>query len=127
MFLVVDLDKKYQTIVMSGLTTITKDEKSRQTVFTPRESETLLDTISSIPYGLDFNIPVAKIICGDTFAGLLTATGEVYTWGWNLHGQLGLKDTSIGVTLNPMRVDFQSKDKIMDIACGFNNTIALTD
>ena len=72
-------------------------------------------------------IPVVKLICGDLFAGLLTACGEVYTWGWNIFGQLGLKDTAIGVTLNPMRVDFQNKDKIMDLACGFNNCIALTE
>jgi alpha-tubulin suppressor-like RCC1 family protein len=26
-----------------------------------------------------------------------------------------------------MRVDFQNKDKIMDLACGFNNCIALTE
>jgi alpha-tubulin suppressor-like RCC1 family protein len=77
---------------------------------------------------LDFNIPVAKVICGDLFAGLLTAEGEVYTWGWNVFGQLGLKDTSIGVTLNPTKVDFgTSWDKIIDLACGFNNCIALTD
>ena len=44
-----------------------------------------------------------------------------------MFGQLGLKDTSIGVALNPTKVDFYQNDKIMDIACGFNNCIALTD
>jgi hypothetical protein len=67
------------------------------------------------------------LICGDLFAGILTAEGEVYTWGWNIFGQLGLKDSAVGCTLNPMRVGFLNKDKIMDIACGFNTCIALTD
>lgn len=71
--LVVDHETKYQTIVFSGLTTITKDENSKQIYFSQQDSETLLDTIPSIPFGLDFNKPVAKIICGDLFAGLLTA------------------------------------------------------
>ena len=125
--LVVDNESNYQTVVFSGLTTITKDENSKQIYFSQQESEILLDTIPSIPFGLDFNKPVAKVICGDLFAGLLTAQGEVFTWGWNVFGQLGLKDTSIGVALNPTKVDFYQNDKIMDISCGFNNCIALTD
>jgi len=67
-------------------------------------------------------------MCGDLFAGLLTAQGEVFTWGWNIFGQLGLQDTSIGVTLNPTKITFPNKaDKIVDIACGFNHSLALTD
>ena len=62
------------------------------------------------------------------FASLLTAEGEVFTWGWNLYGQLGVKDVAIGFTLNPMKVDFSDKKhKIIDLACGFNHQLALTD
>jgi alpha-tubulin suppressor-like RCC1 family protein len=69
-----------------------------------------------------------KIICGDLFAGLLTAQGEVFTWGWNVFGQLGLKDSVIGVVLQPTKVQFgSSKERIIDLACGFNNCIALND
>ncbi len=46
----------------------------------------------------------------------------------NIYGQLGLKETTIGVTLEPKRVDFTSpKEKILDIACGFNHCVALND
>jgi alpha-tubulin suppressor-like RCC1 family protein len=86
-----------------------------------------LDNIPSLPFALDFQKPVAKIICGDLFAGLLTAQGEVFTWGWNVFGQLGLKDTIIGVVLNPTKVDIGNKERIIDIASGFNNCIALTE
>ena len=125
--LVVDQENQEQSIVFQGLATITKDEESKQIYFSQKECEERLDTIPSIPFSIDFTKPVSKIICGDLFAGILTAQGEVFTWGWNVYGQLGLKDTSIGVALNPTKVDFSHNDKIMDIACGFNNCIALTD
>ena len=35
----------------------------------------LLDDVPSVPYCLDFNIPVNKVMCGDLFAGLLTVEG----------------------------------------------------
>jgi alpha-tubulin suppressor-like RCC1 family protein len=81
-----------------------------------------------VPYGIEFRHPVVKLMCGDLFAGLLTAQGEVFTWGWNIFGQLGMQDTSIGVTLNATKITFPNKaDKIVDIACGFNHSMALTD
>jgi alpha-tubulin suppressor-like RCC1 family protein len=52
---------------------------------------------------------VSKVVCGDLFAGLLTCSGEVFTWGWNIFGQLGQKE-NIGVALNPTKVNFDSPD-----------------
>ena len=46
--------------------------------------------VPSIPYMIDFDIPVAKVACGDMFSGLLTCAGTVFTWGYNNYGQLGL-------------------------------------
>lgn len=110
------------------MTTVTKDETNKTTLFDQISAEDHLDTIPSIPFAVDFKKPVAKLICGDLFSGLLTSEGELFTWGWNVYGQLGLKDSSIGVTLNPMKVDFLTANtKIIDIACGFNHCIALTD
>lgn len=90
-------------------------------------AENYLDTIPSVPFAVEFKKPVAKLICGDLFSGLLTSEGELFTWGWNVYGQLGLRDSSIGVTLTPLKVDFAPKDRIIDVACGFNHCIALTD
>lgn len=87
-----------------------------------------MENIPSIPFGIDFQKPVVKLVCGDLFAGLLTASGEVFTWGWNVFGQLGMKDCSIGVLLNPTKVEFgHSNERIIDLACGFNNSIALNE
>ena len=73
-------------MVFTGLTTITKDEESKQIYFSQKETEVLLDTIPSIPFGIEFSKPVTKVICGDLFAGILTAQGEVFSWGWNVFG-----------------------------------------
>jgi alpha-tubulin suppressor-like RCC1 family protein len=41
---------------------------------------------------VNFDIPVSKVVCGSMFSGLLTSTGQVFTWGDNQHGQLGIKN-----------------------------------
>ena len=66
-----------------------------------------------------------KVACGDLFNQILTVEGDVYTWGYNLYGQLGLKDEKMVAILEPTRVDF-GKEKIMDIAVGYNHSLALT-
>ena len=44
------------------------------------------EDVASIPYALDFDIPVVKVICGDLFTGMLTAEGTVWTQGYNTYG-----------------------------------------
>ena len=55
----------------------------------------MLEDISSVPFDVPFDFPVTKIVCGYNFAGLLTATGNVFTWGSNAHGELGLDDEKL--------------------------------
>jgi alpha-tubulin suppressor-like RCC1 family protein len=39
-----------------------------------------------------------------------------------------LKNSTIGVTLEPLKVDFaNSTEKIVDLACGFNHCVAITE
>ena len=42
-----------------------------------------LEDINSLPFGIDFSIPVSKVECGDSVFALLTCEGEVFTWGNN--------------------------------------------
>lgn len=93
-FMYHDKEANMQSVIQSGITIIPTEDNCEQTVFRKHEMDKLQD-IPSIPFQVDFNIPVVKVTCGDLFAGLLTAEGEVFTWGYNLHGQLGLKDSSI--------------------------------
>jgi RCC1 and BTB domain-containing protein len=79
-----------------------------------------------IPYELKFfKDKVLKLVCGGyhTFAILgiflkfKEENGNVYAWGYNKSGQLG-----IGSTKNqyrPILLDFFENEKIIEIACGF--------
>lgn len=80
-----------------------KDEKSEQTQFTHDELDKI-EEFPSLPYEIEFNIPVVKVQCGDVYATILTVEGEVYSWGINMYGQLGLKDSTVFIAMQPMRV-----------------------
>ena len=54
-----------------------------------------LEDIASMPFQVDFKIPVYKTICGDVFSALLTNQGQVFTWGYNKCGVLGIDNPSI--------------------------------
>ena len=87
--------------------------------------------IPSIPYQVDFLTPVTKVICGDLFAGLLTAQGKVFTWGENKYGQLGINDDKLLISLNPKPISFTDPDDkkvsraIVDLVSGYNHCMAL--
>lgn len=49
-----------------------------------------VEELVSLPFQVDFYIPVVKVTCGDAFSGLLTAEGQVHTWGYNHYGALGI-------------------------------------
>jgi len=83
------------------------------------------EEVSSLPYKIDFNLPVVKVMCGDLFGGLLSADGQVFTWGSNMYGKLGIKNEQVCLVQNPVKVNF-GDDFIKDIACGFDHCIAMT-
>lgn len=89
----------------------------------------------SLPFQVDFYVPVVKVTCGDAFSGLLTAEGNVHTWGYNHYGVLGIDQEQAILQLKPdpnfpLRfVDDQSPDKpvfIVDIASGYQTMLALS-
>ena len=51
--------------------------------------------MASIPFQVDFPIPVAKVTCGDGFSAILSVEGLVYTWGYNNYGALGIDKENI--------------------------------
>ena len=69
------------------------------------------------------NIPhrITQIACGLHHSVLLSSTGEVYTFGSNQHGQLGLGDFVIRET--PCLVNVNST--IVQISAGSNHTVLL--
>ena len=128
-YLFCDKESKTQTVVYTGQTAIAKDENSKKVIFSQKECDDEIDVISSFPFAVNFYQPVAKVVCGNLFAGLLTPTGEVYTWGFNIFGQLGHREPSVGCVLEPTLVEFlePKENKIIDLACGFNHCLALTE
>eukprot|EP00697_Spironema_sp_BW2_P009135 gnl/Spiro4/23933_TR11850_c0_g1_i1.p1 gnl/Spiro4/23933_TR11850_c0_g1~~gnl/Spiro4/23933_TR11850_c0_g1_i1.p1 ORF type:complete len:459 (-),score=33.35 gnl/Spiro4/23933_TR11850_c0_g1_i1:152-1528(-) len=68
---------------------------------------------------------VVQVCCGQDHTLALTADGEVYGWGSNCFGQLGLGDKVAGHSV-PHPVAALRGRKIVQIACGLENSFALT-
>jgi RCC1 and BTB domain-containing protein len=65
-----------------------------------------------------------KIACGQTSSMALTQTGELYSWGYNGNGQLGVGNSSNQPT--PIRVTSLQGQVVTQIACGYAHALALT-
>ncbi|XP_043927003.1 RCC1 and BTB domain-containing protein 1 isoform X1 [Protopterus annectens] len=68
---------------------------------------------------------VVKIACGQTSSMAMLDNGEVYGWGYNGNGQLGLGNSTNHPT--PCRVTGLQGACMIQIACGCAHTLALTD
>ncbi|XP_023655081.1 RCC1 and BTB domain-containing protein 1 isoform X1 [Paramormyrops kingsleyae] len=65
------------------------------------------------------------ISCGQTSSMAVLDNGEVYGWGYNGSGQLGLGNN--GNQLTPCRLVGLQGLCVLQIACGYSHTLALTD
>ncbi|XP_043388880.1 RCC1 and BTB domain-containing protein 1 isoform X4 [Caretta caretta] len=68
---------------------------------------------------------VVSIACGQTSSMAVIDNGEVYGWGYNGNGQLGLGNN--GNQLTPCRVAALHGVCVLQITCGYAHTLALTD
>ncbi|KAH3708324.1 RCC1 and BTB domain-containing protein 1-like isoform X2 [Dreissena polymorpha] len=66
-----------------------------------------------------------SIGCGQTSSMALMEKGEVYGWGYNGNGQLGLGNNVNQP--NPCRVQMLQTTILSQIACGYAHTLALSD
>lgn len=75
-------------------------------------------SMEQVPYAMDadelLNRTVTKIAAGTSHAACITTSGELFTWGSSLH-------------LEPVRVNEVLHTKIIDIACGKDYTLALSE
>ncbi|VDP54339.1 unnamed protein product [Schistosoma margrebowiei] len=81
-------------------------------------------------------LTVTQIAAGNWHSVCLTDTGDVYTWGWNEHGQLGHRslgisnksnsitekerESCVSVLALPAPVDFPDNLSISQVTCFFN-------
>ncbi|XP_051983066.1 probable E3 ubiquitin-protein ligase HERC3 [Xyrauchen texanus] len=74
--------------------------------------------------GLD-NRNVIQITCGDQHSMALTQDGQLFVWGENSHGQLGLKEGQSG-TLTAQHVQSLSGIPLAQISAGGDHSFALS-
>ncbi|XP_027445120.1 RCC1 and BTB domain-containing protein 2 isoform X3 [Zalophus californianus] len=71
------------------------------------------------------NKVVVNIACGQMCSMAVVNTGEVYVWGYNGNGQLGLG--SSGNQPTPCRIAALQGIRVQRVACGYAHTLVLTD
>ncbi|KAJ8747149.1 hypothetical protein K2173_001706 [Erythroxylum novogranatense] len=68
---------------------------------------------------------VKAVSCGARHSFILTENGEVFSWGWNKYGQLGLGDT---MDRNmPSQVGLLEGCQPKNVACGWWHTLLLSE
>uniref|UniRef100_A0A673WG38 RCC1 and BTB domain containing protein 2 n=1 Tax=Salmo trutta TaxID=8032 RepID=A0A673WG38_SALTR len=71
------------------------------------------------------NKVVVNIACGQLCSMAVLDNGETYGWGYNCNGQLGLGNN--GNQQTPCRIAALQGVNIIQVACGYAHTLALTD
>ncbi|TSK17915.1 RCC1 and BTB domain-containing protein 1 [Bagarius yarrelli] len=75
--------------------------------------------------GCLLNKVVVSVACGQTATMAVTDNGEVFSWGYNGNGQLGLGRN--GNYLTPCRIEALQRVCILQVVCGYAHALALTD
>jgi alpha-tubulin suppressor-like RCC1 family protein len=86
------------------------------------------DTYKTFKPELNVNLSdkyIIDISCGSYHSLALTNYGEVYAWGLNLCGQIGIGSEE--VQLIPKKVNGFNDEKVVMISCGYNHSLALTE
>jgi alpha-tubulin suppressor-like RCC1 family protein len=74
---------------------------------------------------------IVKIDCADEYTGALTKSGELYVWGKNNQGQLGI-GAGMGIEYTesekmPISIPMPDKKKVIDFSCGENGMMIQTE
>ncbi|XP_066581255.1 RCC1 domain-containing protein 1 [Prorops nasuta] len=76
---------------------------------------------------------IVKISAGGWHSAVLTDQGDLYSWGWNTNGELGIEGCSSDVQAIPVPVDFKNEkgeiieSNVKDVQCGNAFTICLME
>ncbi|XP_078613708.1 RCC1 and BTB domain-containing protein 1-like isoform X1 [Branchiostoma floridae x Branchiostoma japonicum] len=92
---------------------------------TPRKVAACLDHLEGEPPAINRTRKVTEIACGQTSSMALLDNGEVYGWGYNGNGQLGVGNNVNQP--NPCRVAALQQMIVVQIVCGYAHAMALTD
>ncbi|XP_076250887.1 RCC1 domain-containing protein 1, partial [Rhynchophorus ferrugineus] len=74
-------------------------------------------------------IKITCIAAGGWHSAAVSFDGDLYMWGWNGNGQLGLSSQNISVMATPQVVDIQGylDKKVLKVSCGNRHSIALLE
>lgn len=76
------------------------------------------------PFELQLPVSITQISAGNQFAVLLGSNGNLYSFGDNDHGQLGLGHQKMKI--QPELIRGFSNQKFTQVSCGFKHVIAKT-
>ncbi|XP_018311637.1 RCC1 and BTB domain-containing protein 1 [Mycetomoellerius zeteki] len=106
-----------------------EDEEEEEEEVQEEEQEQEKEKTDKQTTPMQFDILVKKkvvhISCGAAFTVVIIDNGEVYGWGNNRYGQLGVGDMEDRTT--PCQVDSLIGTVIVQVVCGDRHTLALTD
>ncbi|KAL1528829.1 hypothetical protein AB1Y20_010156 [Prymnesium parvum] len=72
------------------------------------------------------DVEIIQVSCGKYHTAALSASGDVFAWGLESSGQLGLGSARTKAPV-PTKVDALSQMKVKSLSCGLYHTLALTD
>jgi len=78
-----------------------------------------------IPRFCSFNVIIKNVACGEDHSVFITGKGQIFTFGNNSDGRLGLGEKSIKQTSTPCLVEALSNMQAIQISCGANHTAAI--
>lgn len=98
-----DQENAESMIISMGSCAVAREMRGKQEdkIYYKEKDYKFIEDFNSLPFQIDFFIPVIKLTCGDAFSALLTGEGRVHTWGYNRFGELGIDSESIILAMNP--------------------------
>ncbi|XP_058735596.1 ultraviolet-B receptor UVR8-like isoform X2 [Vicia villosa] len=68
---------------------------------------------------------ISQVSGGWRHSMALTSSGQLFGWGWNKFGQIGIGNNFD--CCSPMLVNFPRAQKVVQISCGWRHTVAVTN
>lgn len=83
------------------------------------------DAIKALPTLIELNdVNFISISCGSRHSMSVSERGDLYSWGWNKYGQLGLDPKKINNQKSPIKVEFSRK--AVSVTCKYWSSLIET-
>lgn len=83
------------------------------------------DAIKALPTLLEIgDISFISISCGSRHSMAASENGDLYAWGWNKYGQLGLDPNKVKNEISPVKIEFSRK--VVSVTCKYWSSLIET-